>query len=73
MLSNGAGVKKDEVQAYKWFLIAAERGEADNKLKADAALSGMQNRLTAEQTAAARNQATAWLNSRQPAYPGHLR
>jgi TPR repeat protein len=73
ILRDGTGLPKDEVQAYKWFFIAAARGDAEHKSKANVALKGMQNRLTTEQTAAAKKEATTWLNSRTPAYPGQLR
>jgi len=73
MLRGGTGLPKDEVQAYKWFLIAAARGDAEHRSNANAALKGMQNHLNTEQTATTKKEATAWLSSRTPTYPGQLR
>jgi len=73
MLREGTGLPKNEVQAYKWFLIAAERGDAENKSKASVLLKTMQTLLTAEQIVTAKKEASTWLNSRPPAYPGQLR
>jgi uncharacterized protein len=73
MLRDGTGVPKDQVQAYKWFLIADERGGAENKTAASVGLRALQTQLTTEQMASAKRQATAWVASRKFAYPGQLR
>jgi TPR repeat protein len=70
VVRGGTSLPKDEVQAYKWFLIAAARGDAEHRSNANAALKGMQNHLNTEQTATTKKEATAWLSSRTPTYPG---
>jgi TPR repeat protein len=73
MLRDGTGLPRNDVEAYKSFLIVAERGATESKSKAQVALAGMHPHLTSEQIATAKQEANTWLSSRKPVYPGHLR
>jgi len=56
MYANGQGVPKDDQRAYFWYLLASVGGDGDAVRNRDR----IEQRLTAEQRAAARAQARDW-------------
>lgn len=56
-LAGGFGVSPDTIQAYKWLSIAAELGDLDAETRREEIAA----RMTAEEIAAARSLANAWL------------
>lgn len=54
--TNGNGIPRDYVEAYKWFAIALAAGNID----AAAALVTIAARMTKQQIAEAENRVTAW-------------
>ena len=59
----GDGVAKYEVEAYKWFLLAAAQG--DTKAKRNATL--LELLLSPEEIAEAKERAQAWLEQHEKA------
>ncbi len=73
MLRDGSNGTKDLVEAYKWFLVASDRADAENKKKASAALDGMRNRVSTARIAEARENANLWLKRHPAPYLGQVR
>jgi TPR repeat protein len=59
--SDGEGVAKYEVEAYKWYLLAA--GQGDNKAKRN--VSPLELMLPQEQIAEGKRRAQVWLEQRK--------
>ena len=60
MYAGGIGVRQDLVEAYKWFLLAAERDQAGAAQKRDMLTAVM----TAEQITTAQALARQWESAR---------
>jgi hypothetical protein len=57
MFAAGLGVPRDQVSAYAWFLLAQAAGD----VRAESEIARLSPTMTAQQTAAARQRAAAWL------------
>ena len=65
LLANGEGVRRDDVQAYKWLELASRTAEIEVRRAARDVLATLSGRMTEAQIAMARELARQW-EPRQP-------
>ena len=65
MYRDGQGVPQDDVEAHKWFNLAASRVSVDRMLYTEAARDALAERMSAEQIADAQERARVWQQAEQ--------